>query len=250
MENIDPLDNTKNPKVWVVIPALNEEKSLQWLLPKVNTDYSVVVVDNASTDATFEVAKSHNAYAVSCAKRGYGIAVQTGVNYLTSLEDPIKDSDTLIILDADGTSPITYISRLIQNIKNGSKDLAIAQRRELEKNSMSCIAKWGNKLQVRLIGLLTGYYYEDMGPLRAMKYGIYKKLKMTDRTWGWNVEMQINAAVLNMRMDEFPITYEERRFGRSKISGSFIGAIRAGTKIVTMIFYYFLKARFTKLGAR
>jgi hypothetical protein len=60
------------------------------------------------------------------------------------------------------------------------------------------------------------------------------RLDMQDRTWGWTVEMQIKAAKHGIRTQEMPVRYR-RRIGTSKISGTIVGSLRAGTKILTTI---------------
>jgi hypothetical protein len=60
------------------------------------------------------------------------------------------------------------------------------------------------------------------------------RLGMQDRTWGWTVEMQIKAAKHGIRTQEIPVRYR-RRIGTSKISGTIVGSLRAGTKILTTI---------------
>jgi hypothetical protein len=60
---------------------------------------------------------------------------------------------------------------------------------------------------------------------------------MRDRNYGWTVEMQIKASRQNLCTLEVPVDYR-RRIGRSHISGTFKGVVRAGTKIPYTIFKY------------
>jgi hypothetical protein len=50
---------------------------------------------------------------------------------------------------------------------------------------------------------------------------------MRDRAFGWPVEMVVKAAALGARIVEVPVSHVARRLGRSKVSGTFIGSIRA-----------------------
>jgi len=65
---------------------------------------------------------------------------------------------------------------------------------------------------------------------------------MRDRTFGWTVEMQIKALRKGLRVKEVPVSYR-KRIGRSKISGTVGGSLRAGARIVMTIFRYGLMAR-------
>jgi len=238
------LDHENMNHTWVIMPTLDEADNLAWILPLLVNKYSVVVVDNGSSDGSGEVAEKLGAFLATCPTKGYGIAVQTGIKfvedyYQKKLAESI-DQAIVVIFDADGTSPITALETAVLSISENRSDLAIGQRTTLKVGAMPKHSEFGNWLQVTLIGKLTGVFYSDMGPLRAIRYSKIKALKMVDKTWGWNVEMQIKAALHQFRIDEFPVVYEKRRFGKSKISGSIIGSIRAASKIIFMIFYYYL----------
>jgi hypothetical protein len=58
---------------------------------------------------------------------------------------------------------------------------------------------------------------------------------MRDRDYGWTVEMQVKAAKRGLRCLEVPVSYR-KRIGRSKITGTVEGVVRAGTKILWTIF--------------
>ncbi len=79
--------------------------------------------------------------------------------------------------------------------------------------------------------------YTDLGPFRAVDYQSLKSLSMTDRNFGWTVEMQIKAARSGLRIQDVPVPYR-RRIGTSKISGTISGTIKAGAKILYVIARY------------
>jgi glycosyltransferase involved in cell wall biosynthesis len=222
---------------WIVMPVLNEEQNLGWLLPELLKCYQVLVVDNGSTDDSARIAKGAGAYVVSCDERGYGIAVQTGFNYLLNCPDT-NGKTTVVIFDADGSSPFQKIPDVALPILSGAKDLVIAQRTTQERGAMPTHAKFGNWLQTFLIHFFAGYRYLDMGPMRALSLQAYRRLRMVDRTWGWNVEMQLKALYRQLRIQEVEVFYHKRRYGNSKISGSLVGSLRAGTRILYSVVFY------------
>ena len=93
---------------------------------------------------------------------------------------------------------------------------------------------WGNRLACWLMRLLFGVCYSDLGPFRAIRWSALQRLGMVDRNFGWTVEMQIKAARHGLRVREVPVSYR-RRIGASKISGTILGTIRAGYKILYLI---------------
>ena len=80
-----------------------------------------------------------------------------------------------------------------------------------------------------------GVAYSDLGPFRAIRRDVLEQLKMTDRNYGWTVEMQINAAKAGCKdILKGPVSYR-LRIGTSKISGTLRGTLMAGFKILTLI---------------
>ena len=82
-----------------------------------------------------------------------------------------------------------------------------------------------------------GVRFTDLGPFRAIGYRKLLELGMVDRDYGWTVEMQVKAARLGLRCCEIPVSYR-RRIGVSKISGTVMGSLKAGFKILWTIFRY------------
>jgi hypothetical protein len=80
-----------------------------------------------------------------------------------------------------------------------------------------------------------GRSYHDLGPLRAVRWAALERMAMADRTWGWTVEMQMKAALLGLPAVEVDVPYRRRGAGRSKISGTVRGVVKAGTKIIFTI---------------
>ena len=84
------------------------------------------------------------------------------------------------------------------------------------------------------MAVLYGYRYTDLGPFRAIRRASLEKLGMRDTDFGWTVEMQVKALLRGLRVQEVPVSYR-RRVGRSKISGTVSGVLRAGAKIIWTI---------------
>jgi hypothetical protein len=83
-----------------------------------------------------------------------------------------------------------------------------------------------------LAGLLYGFRYTDMCAFRAIRRDALLALGMQEMTYGWNLEMQMKAARLGLRIVEIPVPYARRAGGQSKVAGSFRGSLRAGSRIL------------------
>ena len=96
---------------------------------------------------------------------------------------------------------------------------------------------FGNRLACFLMRRLFGAAYTDLGPFRAIGYLPLCGLQMSDRDYGWTIEMQIKAVRAGLRVREIPVPYRPR-VGRSKISGTVAGSVRAGGKILWTVAKY------------
>ncbi|MBI3324819.1 MAG: hypothetical protein HYZ92_06020 [Candidatus Omnitrophica bacterium] len=90
-------------------------------------------------------------------------------------------------------------------------------------------------LELRVITCGAGF--TDLGPFRAIRREALEQLDLRDTRFGWNVEMQMKALHANLRIVEVPVRYRPR-LGRSKISGTLTGTLRAGIGILSTIFAY------------
>jgi glycosyltransferase involved in cell wall biosynthesis len=191
----------------------------------------VVVADNGSTDATARIARAGGATVVSEPRRGYGRACLAGLSALAS--DP---PDIVAFLDADFSDDPARLRDLVGPIAMGECDFVLGSRRlgAAEPGAFPAHQRWGNHLSVALIRLLYGHRFTDLGPFRALRYDALRSLGMRDPTFGWTAEMQVKALRAGLRVREVPVPYR-RRIGRSKISGTFAGTVKAGSKILWTI---------------
>ncbi len=217
-------------RVAVIIPALNEEASLPRVLEAIPCGLveQILVVDNGSTDRTAEVAAAKGAKVIQEARRGYGSACLAGMARLR--EHP---PDIVVFLDGDFSDHPEEIESLLAPIREAGCDLVIGSRvlGSAEPGALLPQARAGNLLAVFLLRVLYGARYTDLGPFRAVRFGRLLELGMEDRAYGWTVEMQARAALAGWKTTEVPVSYR-RRIGRSKITGTVQGTVRAGIAIL------------------
>jgi len=217
-----------------VIPALNEEGSVGKVLAAIPEPYRrrVILADNGSSDRTREVAAAAGATVVSEPRRGYGAACLRGLAELA------KDPPRLVVfLDADYSDHPEEMPAVAGPILEGRADLVIGSRviGEREAGALTPQARFGNALATCLIRTIYGRRFTDLGPFRAVSWEALTRMRMADRDFGWTVEMQIKAAKLGLRSVEVPVSYR-KRIGKSKVSGTVSGTLRAGHKILWLIF--------------
>ena len=226
-------------KVVVIIPAFNEEQSLPLVLGDIPREQvsEIIVVDNASTDGTARVAEQLGARVVREEDRGYGAACLRGVSELP------PDTDVVVFLDGDYSDYPEELRDLVEPIASADFDLVVGSRMlgQRERGALAPQAYFGNKLAVVLMRLFWGARYSDLGPFRAIRHSALQSLGMRDRNFGWTVEMQIRAHQRGLRVTERPVSYR-RRVGKSKITGTLTGTVKAGLKIIYTILKLRLRA--------
>jgi len=230
-------------QIAVIIPALNEEKSIQLVLQSIprNIVSQIIVVDNGSTDRTSEFAILAGAQVVHETRRGYGSACLSGIRNLRA------GTDMVVFLDADFSDFPEELQILVRPILEDRADLVLGTRMHDRQTraTLTVQQRFGNWLSVRLISYFWGWHYTDLGPFRAIRRRSLEMLSMGDRNFGWTVEMQIKAGLAGLRTLEIPVHYRPR-IGRSKVSGTVKGTILAGAKILFTIFRYALRTRFRR----
>ncbi|MEM7785469.1 MAG: glycosyltransferase family 2 protein [Planctomycetota bacterium] len=229
----------------VIIPSLNEEKSIQHVLADLPNVRSVFVVDNGCTDQTPALAKQAGATVLKEPQKGYGSACLRGLKEIEGRSrQGLQEPDIVVFLDADYSDHPDRLPDLIQPIEDGDYDLVLGSRLlgVRESGAMPWQSIFGNRLACFLMNHLFGFQYTDLGPFRAIRYGSLKFLKMTDQNFGWTIEMQIKAVRANLRILEVPVPYR-KRIGTSKISGTVSGSFQAGVKILYTIGKYFFQSR-------
>ncbi len=230
------------PEVLIIIPMLNEAKSISSVLDDLPDVHSVIVVDNGSSDGGPEIATNHGAKVIFESQRGYGKACLAGIEKARQIieESNLSELDSVIVfLDADYSDYPDELPLLADPIFRGEYDFVIGSRARgnRESGAMPFQAVFGTWLACTLVRLFWGAKFTDLGPFRAIRFKSLQQLNMVDENFGWTIEMQIKAVRDGLRIHEVPVSYR-RRVGTSKISGTVSGTIRAGYKIIYTIFKY------------
>jgi len=228
------------PLVNVIIPAYNEEKSIEKVIRDIPKEWvqDIIVVDNNSDDQTFAAAKRAGVTVLQEPQQGYGKACLTGIAYALTKNTGQKP-EIIVFLDGDYSDYPQEMPLLLKPILENKADLVIGSRAlgKREKGAMLPQQLFGNWLATTLLRLLYGARFTDLGPFRAIRTNKLIQLQMQDQTYGWTVEMQLKAAKLGLRSVEVPVSYR-KRIGFSKISGTVKGTLLAGYKIILTIFRY------------
>lgn len=233
LETLSRLAGTESEEICrhtlAIIPALNEEASISGVLSTLRAWplAGIRVVDNGSTDNTIAVAESKGAEVIEEAIPGYGSACWTGMHRLP------EGIEWILFCDADECDDLWELAPFFEAAASGC-DLVLGNRNLLpeSRRALTWPQRFGNALAGWLIWIRWGTRFEDLGPLRLVRRTSLERLHMEDRGFGWTVEMQAKAAALKLKTREIPVSYFPRRAGKSKISGTISGTIKAGSVIL------------------
>ena len=205
------------PELGVIIPAFNEERTLDRVLRRVLLQrcvQQVVVVDDASTDGTFAVAEVHASdprveIVRHASNQGKGAAIRSG---LARLNAPI-----VIIQDADMEYDPTEYEEIIAPVREGRADVVYGVRGFASHTAYSYWFVLGNRLVTTFTNILFNCYIQDMETgFKAMRTDLMRRLKLSGRRF--EIEPEITGRVLRLgyRIHEVPITYYARGRGEGK----------------------------------
>lgn len=222
----------------VIIPALNEEKSIAKVIHEIPKALvrEIIVCDNNSTDKTNEVARNAGATVLIETEKGYGASCLKGIDYVNNLNEK---TDIIVFIDGDYSDYPEEMYKVVEPIQKNEADMVIGSRAlgKKEKGSLTPQQVFGNWLATIMLYAFYGVKFTDLGPFRAIRLNALNELNMIDRNYGWTVEMQIKAAKQKLRSIEVPVNYRQR-IGFSKVSGTVRGTVMAGYKIIMTLFKY------------
>ena len=202
----------------VVLPCLDEAASLPWVLSRLPAGYRAIVADNGSTDGSAEIAARYGATVVPVPQRGFGAAAHAGLEAATA--------EFVCFCDADGSMDPAQLPRVLDPVRAGHHDLVLGRRRPV-RGAWPMHARVANVALARMMRGRTGLRLHDLGPMRAARRTALLDLGITDRRFGYPLEMVTLAADAGWRVREVDVDYGLRTAGsRSKVTGTLLGTVR------------------------
>jgi len=196
----------KSQTITVITPCLNEEQGIEQVLRRM-PDFvdQVIVVDNGSTDRTYEVARSFGAQVIREPVRGYGRSYKRGFSEATG--------DIIITLDGDHSYPPDAISYLLEALLHLEVDFLNASRFPVrDANAMSWKHRFGNWVLSFVMSLLYFRWVRDsQSGMWVFRRSILKDMKLEADSMAFSEEIKIEALKnRRIRFAEISILYSSR----------------------------------------
>ncbi|MDO8725668.1 MAG: glycosyltransferase family 2 protein [Candidatus Methanoperedens sp.] len=201
------------PRVSIIIPSLNEEKTIgsciqKALLSLKNEDIDgEIIVSDSSSDNSRAIAISMGAKVVLPVNKGYGNAYFEGIRY--------AKGDLFLFTDADDTYDLSEMPKFLEPLISGKADFVMGTRikGDIKKNAMPWLHRYvGNPILTTILNMLFKTYLSDAHcGMRAITKKGYEKLDMKSEGMEYASEMIIEAARKKLRITEVPISYYPRQ---------------------------------------
>jgi glycosyltransferase involved in cell wall biosynthesis len=204
----------------VIIPVLNEAAAIASLVAAMPQGYRPVVVDNGSTDGSGDLARAAGATVVHEPVPGFGSACWAGLLAAAPADGVV------CFMDGDGSLDPADLPAVADPVLSGRADLVLGARRPTTTGAWPVHAQAANRLLAFELRRRTGRRLSDLGPMRAARRDALLALELSDRRFGWPLEMVLRAAAAGWRIDEVPVPYAPRS-GTSKVTGTLQGTLRA-----------------------
>lgn len=207
-----PLGNKYPVEVSVVLPALDEERTIGDCIHKIQSVFrdnainGEIIVADASSDRTPEIAKALGAQVIRPEKSGYGNAYLAGF--------AVAQGRYIVMGDADNTYDFFEIPKLIAPLRTGA-DFVVGSRFKgtIQKGSMTALHRYiGNPLLTWMLNFIFHTHFSDThSGFRAITREALDRLPLKTGGMEFASEMLVMASKENLKIAEVPIDYYPRK---------------------------------------
>jgi len=193
-------------KVSIVIPTLNEEEGIDFILRKIPKDLNceTIVADNGSMDRTVEVAKKYGARVVHEKKRGYGSAYKSGFKH--------AKGNIIATMDGDASYDPQDIKKLLKVLKEKNVDFVSGDRlKNLKRESLPFLNLIGNYILSFISNMMfSTRIHDSQSGMWVFYKELLKKIELKEDGMSFSSEIKLEAWEKG-KFVEHPISYHKRK---------------------------------------
>jgi glycosyltransferase involved in cell wall biosynthesis len=208
-KNFSKVTEVGEIKVWIVMPARNEEKAIGGVLDALKKEgwRDVIVVDDGSKDRTAKIAESKGATVIRHEKnRGLGAALRTGLSKARELK-----ADVVVTFDSDGQHDPKAIRELVDSVDGA--DLVIGARRFVNIPMNKRIGNFGLNFITRMLG---GPLVDSQSGLRAFNRRALGAIHIMSDRYVVSSEIVIQSKRARLRIKEVPVSCYFTQYSKAR----------------------------------
>jgi glycosyltransferase involved in cell wall biosynthesis len=217
-------------KIYIVIAAYNEEKSIVNVIKSLKNEgyHNIVVVDDGSSDNTYEVCKKQNVTVLKhVINRGQGAALKTGIDYAV-----LHGADIIVTFDADGQHRADEIKRLTTPIEREEVEVVLGSRFLDNKTKVPFFKKLTLKGGIIFTRLFSGIKLTDThNGFRALSREAAQQIKITQDRFEHASEIIDEIAKKKIRFKEVPVTITYTEYAKAK-GQSIFNSIKIASRLI------------------
>ncbi len=188
---------------------------LSTLQPLIKLNYTVVVVDDGSTDDTWHMLRNLPIYALRHAfNLGQGAALQTGMTFALR-----HGAEIIVHFDADGQHRVEDIGVLVEPLRRGEADVVLGSRflRKTDRLAVPLPRRITLRGAVVVNGLTTGMWLSDAhNGFRALTAEAAKNICLRENGFAHATEILSEVRRLQLRYVERPTTINYSDYSKAK----------------------------------
>lgn len=189
-------------KIFVIIPAFNEEARIGGVIKDVKTKgYPIIVVDDGSKDATYKVAKRFKGIRLlrHRVNLGKGAAIKTGCKAAFAL-----GADAVVLMDSDGQHKAEDLDEFKKHLETGIFDIVLGSRNL--SMGVPLVRYMGNKFASFFVSFLFGIYVTDLiCGYRGFTRQAFEKMDLESQGYAIETEMVVKTKKNNLKHCEVPV---------------------------------------------
>ena len=204
----------------VIVPMLNEEGNLPELARRIDRalalnriSYELILIDDNSSDNSYKVAESLAEYYPiyvfkKIGSRGKAQSILEGFSYATG--------SLIGFIDADLQYPPEALPGMVAKIINAECDVCVATRMEYKAGQIRNFIT--NTFSFFFTYLLHDLDFDVQAGLKVFRAKITREVRVKPTPWTFDLEFLLNARNIGYKIEGFPIRFDERTSGSSKVS--------------------------------
>lgn len=217
----------KNPQISIILPTYNESQNILKILKSISENIpkgistETIIVDDNSPDGTGKIVEEYISNFKKMAENTFNVIHRKTKNGLSSaILNGIQTAkgDTILVMDSDFSHPPQIIPKMIEAFKKYQCDLVIGSRYITGGNiqgwtvKRKLMSKVATMIATKGLGVKTK---DPMSGLFAFKKNIIKEINFD--SLGYKFLLEILVKTKGISIKEIPYTFENRRFGSSKL---------------------------------